>query len=103
MSSLSKDRSAPWLRWLLLPAAGLLAVTSVYAQAPSPGGQVSIPESSTEQPSDVGVRTHTNIQIFIPNQGADRAPAAPGAGTGSTALGPSGRPGSDRASGEVRQ
>lgn len=61
-------------------AVALLAAGNGYAQAPSGAGQVSTPESSIEKPGDTGVRAHTNIQIFIPNQGANGAQAPPGGG-----------------------
>jgi len=59
-------------------AVGLVAGGNGYAQV-SPGtGQVSTPGSSIEKPGDTGVRAHTNIEIFIPNRGADGAQAPPG-------------------------
>jgi hypothetical protein len=60
--------------------AALLGVENGYAQVPSGAGQASTPESSIEKPGDTGVRAHTNIQIFIPNQGANGAHAPPGGG-----------------------
>jgi hypothetical protein len=45
----------------------LLGTYSVHAQAPSAGGQVSIPDSSVEKPQDGGVRAHTTIQVYRPN------------------------------------
>jgi hypothetical protein len=71
-------------RWLRLSigvlAVALLAAADGYAQSPPGAGQVSTPESSIEKPGDTGVRAHTNIQIFIPNQGANGAQAPPGGG-----------------------
>jgi hypothetical protein len=58
----------------------LLAAGNGDAQAPPGAGQVSTPESSIEKPGDTGVRAHTNIQIFTPNQGANGAQAPPGSG-----------------------
>jgi hypothetical protein len=51
-----------------------------FAQVSPGAGQVSTPESSIEKPGDIGVRAHTNTQIFIPNQSANGAPAPPGSG-----------------------
>ena len=62
-------------------AAALLGAGYGFAQVPPGAGQVSTPESSIEKPGDTGVRAHTNIQIFIPNQGANGAPAPPGRGS----------------------
>jgi hypothetical protein len=71
-------------RWLRLSigvlAVALLAAANGYAQSPPGAGQVSTPESSIEKPGDTGVRARTNIQIFIPNHGANGAQAPPGAG-----------------------
>lgn len=64
-------------------AIALIAAGSGRAQAPSGAGQVVTPESSTPKPGDTGVRAHTNIQIFIPNRGADGAQAPPGSSSGS--------------------
>jgi hypothetical protein len=59
----------------------LLATGNGYAQVSPGAGQVSTPEkSSIEKPGDTGVRAHTNIQIFVPNQGANGAQALPGGG-----------------------
>lgn len=59
-----------WLGVLLRAVAvAMLSAGSGHAQPPPPaGGQVVTPGSSIEQPGDTGVRAHTNIQIFIPNQ-----------------------------------
>ena len=46
----------------------LLAADTGYAQVPSGAGQVWIPDSSVEKPGDVGVRAHSNIQIFSPKR-----------------------------------
>ena len=61
-------------------AVALLTTGNGYAQLPPGTGQVSTPESSVEKPGDTGLRAHTNIQIFIPNQGANGAHAPPAAG-----------------------
>ena len=64
------------------------------AQLAPTGGQVVTPGSSIEKPGDMGVRAHTNFQIFIPNQppprsgspAADQVPQVPGiTGTEGTA------------------
>ena len=72
-------------RWHWLSAqplvVALLGAGIGYAQVPPGAGQVSIPESSIEKPGDVGVRAHTNIQIFVPNRGPDRAQAPSGNGS----------------------
>ena len=59
-------------------AVELLIAGSAHAQAPPGEGQVYTPQSSIEKPGDTGVRAHTNVQIFIPNRGADGAQAPPG-------------------------
>ncbi len=65
----------------------MLAAGSARAQvAPPQGGQVSIPNSSIEKPGDVGVRAHTNTQIFIPRR---RAPTAPDSGSNGDVASPS--------------
>ena len=61
-------------------AFALLAVGNVYAQSPPGAGQVVTPGSSIQQPGDIGVRAHTNIEIFIPNQGATGRQVSPGSG-----------------------
>ena len=61
-------------------AVALLTTGNGYAQLPPGTGQVSTPESSVEKPGDAGLRAHTNIQIFIPDQGANGAHAPPGGG-----------------------
>jgi len=58
---------------------GLLAValtvlllgftTPASAQSSPRQGTVIIPESSIEHPEDIGVRAHTNIEIFVPDGG----------------------------------
>lgn len=62
----------------VLAAVALLGAGNGYAQVPPGTGQVSTPGSSIEKPGDTGVRAHTNIQIFIPNHGANGAHAPPG-------------------------
>jgi hypothetical protein len=61
-------------------AVAVFAAGNGYAQVPRGAGQASIPGSSIEKPGDTGVRAHTNIQTFIPNQGANGAQAPPGSG-----------------------
>src|SRR5436190_10500514 len=80
-------RSWPRLSIALL-AAAFFAAGNGYAQVPPGTGQVSTPESSIEKPGDTGVRAHTNLQIFIPNRGANGAHAAPGGGGPGAAGGP---------------
>lgn len=53
---------------------GLVNLAS--AQAPHLGGQVSIPASSTERKSDIGLRAHTNIKVFTPTGGLPQEGAA---------------------------
>ena len=65
-----------------------LSAGSGYAQPPTGAGQISTPESSAEKPSDVGMRAHTNIEIFVPNRGP--AAVQPSAGDGN--LGGTGYP-----------
>jgi hypothetical protein len=70
-----------WSRFSIeVLAAALLGAGYGFAQVPPGAGQVSTPESSIEKPGDTGVRAHSNTQIFIPNQGANGAPALPGGG-----------------------
>jgi hypothetical protein len=59
-------------------AVAVFAAGNGYAQVPPGTGQVSTPGSSIEKPGDAGVRAHTNIQIFIPNHGANGAHVQPG-------------------------
>lgn len=70
-----------------VPAAAVLATVFAalpggqHALAQSPrtprGGQVIAPDSSVEQPGDIGVRAHTNIKYFVPTggMGSVRPPA----------------------------
>jgi hypothetical protein len=37
-------------------------------QGLTPGGTVTKPPSSVEKPGDIGVRGHSNVEIFTPNQ-----------------------------------
>ena len=37
------------------------------------GGQVTIPASSIERPTDIGRRAHTNIKLFTPTGGLPKA------------------------------
>lgn len=67
--------------WITLQALVIVMVASGAgrAQVPPGAGQVTIPESSLEKPSDTGVRAHTNIEIFRPNrvpEGTDQAGSA---------------------------
>jgi kumamolisin len=58
---------------LALSAAFLLATTPGASAAflPSRGGQVQIPDSSNEDPNDVGFRAHTNVRMLVPAGGMD--------------------------------
>jgi hypothetical protein len=48
----------------------MFGARQALAQQPSPsGGQIIIPGSSVEHPGDVGIRGHTNIEIFVPSGG----------------------------------
>ena len=69
------SRSARFASHVLVFA--LLTAGSGHAQAPPGAGQVVTPGSSIPEPNDTGVRAHTNIQIFIPNQGAAAGQAPP--------------------------
>jgi hypothetical protein len=51
----------------------MLSAGNGHARLAPTGGQVVTPGSSIEKPGDVGVRAHTNIQLFIP----DRSPPGP--------------------------
>ena len=66
--------------WVL--ALAMLAASGAHAQVAPAGGQVSTPESSLAQPGDTGVRAHTNIQIFVPERGANGALPPAGGGPG---------------------
>lgn len=62
---------------LALTAACSLGVVSfATAQAQHRGGQVTIPESSTERKNDIGLRAHTNIKVFTPTGGLPAESAA---------------------------
>jgi hypothetical protein len=82
MKFISRGRVNRW-HWLSAQAlvVALLGAGIGYAQVPPGAGQVSIPESSIEKPGDVGVRAHTNTQIFVPNRGPDGAQAPSGNGS----------------------
>lgn len=80
----------------------LLAAFLVYAQAPSTGGQVSIPESSIEKPGDSGVGVHTNIQIYHPNRSAHDGRASPSGGGPGVAHSRPPLPGTEGGSGAAR-
>src|SRR5215472_8678406 len=73
-------RTVPTLAFsfvLLLAAApggtaGVLSSAGAPGSAlPPRGGQVQIPESSTEDPRDVGFRAHTNLRMLVPAGGMD--------------------------------
>src|SRR5215469_13964626 len=58
----------------VLPLTGAVALTLLtpsygYAGFAEHGGQVVIPESSTELPAHVGIKAHTNFRYFIPKAG----------------------------------
>jgi hypothetical protein len=85
-------------RWLRLSPQALVVVLlstgSGYAQVPVGAGQIATPESSIEKPGDVGMRAHTNIQIFVPNRSPGGAqPPAGGGNLGGAAY--SSRPATD--------
>ena len=94
-------------RWhCLLPQALVVALFSAsigHAQVAPGAGQVSTPESSVEKLGDVGVRSHTNIQIFTPNRGPDgaQAPSDSGSPGGAGSLSPQ-APGTKGAIGSAR-
>jgi hypothetical protein len=73
-------------------AFALLAAGAGYAQAPPGAGQVVTPGSSIEEPGDTGVRAHTNIQIFIPNQGPASGQSPPGDASPGAASSPTQQP-----------
>ena len=56
----------------LSPAGRSLVTAAAFAALPLAGasaqgaGQVLRPESSIEQPGDIGVRAHTNVEVFMP-------------------------------------
>jgi hypothetical protein len=81
MKFTSRNKAERRLR-LLSEALMIVALSagSGYAQPPTGAGQISTPESSSEKPGDVGMRAHTNIEIFVPNRGP--ADAQPPAGNG---------------------
>jgi hypothetical protein len=86
----------PTGRWwgitFLVLAIGMFAGQDGSAQAPPGTGQVSIPESSMARPRDTGVRAHTNIEIFIPNQGTPGGQTPPGKGGPGAAGSPASQP-----------
>ena len=45
------------------------AAGHAYAQYAERGGEVMIPQSSTEVPKDIGVKAHTNFRYFVPKAG----------------------------------
>jgi kumamolisin len=48
-----------------------LAVGGPYGQVLPRGGEVLIPESSQEGPTDIGNRAHTNLKMYFPHGGID--------------------------------
>jgi len=54
-----------------------LAGGNAYAEFASRGGHVELPDSSVEQPDHIGVRPHTNFEMFIPNTGGMANALAP--------------------------
>jgi len=44
-----------------------LAVGGAYGQVPPRGGEMMIPESSQEGPTDIGNRAHTNLRMYFPH------------------------------------
>jgi kumamolisin len=60
----------------LTTAFSLGVVSFATAQAQHRGGQVTIPESSTERKNDIGLRAHTNIKVFTPTGGLPAESAA---------------------------
>ena len=76
----------------------LLAASEGHGQTSSGGGQVTTPQSTIEKPGDIGVRAHTNIQIFTPNRGPDGTQAPQGGPAGGTPQ----APGAERAGGGAR-
>lgn len=80
-----KDGAMRRFVWSVLPAAAFLILAiaqPALAQNYGHKGTVVIPASSTEQPGDVGVRSHTNYRIFVPGEGpaAHQDAAKPQAG-----------------------
>ncbi len=69
--------SAPPLATALLrravgaAAAALLAAGSAAAQNAA-GPQIVTPPSGLERPADIGVRAHTNVELFVPADGYPR-------------------------------
>jgi hypothetical protein len=97
MAVYSRCSGIVWWRCLsfMVLIIALLAASGGHAQAPSAGGQVLTPESSNEKPGDIGVRAHTNIEIFRPNRGADGGQAPPGGVPGGAQLLPPQPPGTE--------
>jgi kumamolisin len=62
-----------YILMLALPLAGVglaaFAPGDAYGEFAARGGYVVKPDSSIEQPSDIGTRAHTNFQFFVPNAG----------------------------------
>ena len=54
-------------------ALGVLAAGSAYGQVTPRGGEVFIPDSSQEEPEHIGRRAHTNLRMFVPHGGIDKA------------------------------
>ncbi len=46
-----------------------------HQKQPVGAGMVEVPRSSIENPSGTGVRTHSNVEIFVPNGASPQPPA----------------------------
>lgn len=77
------------MKHFALLAGAVLLATLLFAPFASaqeirnvgPTGYVFVPASSIEHPEDIGVRAHTNIQIFVPNVWHDSSTPPPNAET----------------------
>ncbi len=70
----------PRIRWFTAAGIGIVLVFCFYLGARFHGadagrehrwvgaGVVKVPRSSIERPGDVGVRGHTNLEIFVPDR-----------------------------------
>jgi kumamolisin len=82
---MKRDQVTPWRMPHVMRVVGASAVLaaltagSANAQHWRPGGQVWVPDSSVEQPDQIGVTAHTNIKIFTPSEGPAAA-LSPSAG-----------------------
>src|SRR5437879_6435938 len=96
MSAGARSMRMMKLRGLFLPllsmaiATGSIIVTISNGQAEPLGGQVSVPDSSVEQPHHIGRMAHTNIKIFVPTGGMGnlQPPSRTGRAEPETAPGP---------------